>query len=211
MKEYPQLLKEYEEAQAAGTLGTKSKGRPADERGEPTPQIPEEDGRSNAGNSDGAADDGDAADDDDDAAAAELEGQKRPAKKKGAFDFDEEDEDTSMAPKGDMSDSDLDIGNQVDKPEGEGAEAQASGSADGGSADEAVEEAVEEEDAKPLPPLAHFTDYGNRVCFLNLAEWIICYQDTFLEGQGIWIGVRGPGAVGVGGWPGPAGRLGLAW
>lgn len=49
---------------------------------------------------------------------------------------------------------------------------------------QAEEEEEDEEEAAPLHPLAYFADHGNRILFLNLAEWIICYQDTFLEGQG---------------------------
>lgn len=51
------------------------------------------------------------------------------------------------------------------------------------AADDAAAAAPPEEEQAPLPPPAFFADHGNKVLFLRLAEWIICYQDTFLIGQ----------------------------
>lgn len=104
--------------------------------------------------------------------------QRSPKKKKGAFDFDDEEdvENGTRTPDQSMDD---DVG-----IEAQGEPEQEDGEADNDVDDAGVDAEDTADEAPPLPPLAYFADYGNRVCFLNLAEWIICYQDTFLEGQG---------------------------
>jgi hypothetical protein len=165
VEEYPQLLKEYEEAVANRVSGTETGAATGEKEGRPeTDSASNDEARSTGvGNE-----------------AAGVTRQHSSKKKKGAFDFDDEEdvENGNRTPDQSMDDN-VDIEAQGEAEQEEDADN------DGGLSEDAgvdAEDAADE--APPLPPLAYFTDYGNRVCFLNLAEWIICYQDTFLEGQG---------------------------